>query len=158
MPTGQTKKVFQAAVIDWELERPNHAIAIVTNNTGNMEVDECKEGLKPHKVLCACGKPAVFSGSLVCSGRCDVWLFFFLQKLVQMPTQRFTMAVYVQWNSTLDILIVSRSSKLLQKQISSPQRHNTEPAKHCYSGHLEYHTQDHVKLLYPLKTAIAISL
>lgn len=31
-------EVLQAAITDWELQKPNHGIAIVTNSTRNMDV------------------------------------------------------------------------------------------------------------------------
>lgn len=33
---------------DWELKRPNHGIAIVTDNVRNMEVAVREAGLEPH--------------------------------------------------------------------------------------------------------------
>ncbi|KAL7829121.1 hypothetical protein SRHO_G00327550 [Serrasalmus rhombeus] len=41
-------EVLQTAVTDWELKKPNHGIAIVTDNARNMDVAVREAGLKPH--------------------------------------------------------------------------------------------------------------
>ena len=47
--TGENiAEVLQTAVTDWELKKPNHSLAIVTDNARNMDVVMHKAGLKLH--------------------------------------------------------------------------------------------------------------
>ncbi len=41
-------EVLQAAVTDWGLKKPNHGIAIVTDNARNMDVAVCEAGFEAH--------------------------------------------------------------------------------------------------------------
>ncbi len=41
-------KVLRSAVTEWELERANHAIAVITDNARNMDIAVREAGLVPH--------------------------------------------------------------------------------------------------------------
>ena len=50
-------EILRAAIIEWDLNRPNNSLAIVTDNARNMDVAAREAGLKPHKVFCTYDKP-----------------------------------------------------------------------------------------------------
>ncbi|MBN3302803.1 ZBED4 protein, partial [Amia calva] len=158
---------LQAAVTDWELNRPNHGIAIVTDNARNMDVAVREAGLEPHTINLATqaglGVPRV-TRSL---GRVRRVAAFFhrsstatavlmsKQKLLQLPSHKLIMDVTTRWNSTLDML-----DRYLEQQaaiaaaLTSPEiRQN---ARNTLDSCDITDAEDLVKLLNPLKTATTV--
>ena len=115
-------EVLQTAVTDRELKKPNHSIAIVTDNARNMDVAAREAGLKPHiKCFAHTINLATQAGLGVprvarLLGRVRLVAAFFhrsstatavlmsKQKQLQLPSHKLIMDVTTRWNSTLDML------------------------------------------------------
>ena len=168
-------EVLQTAVTDWELKKPNHDIAVVTDNARNMDVAVREVGLMPH-IKCfahtinlatqaGLGVPRV--AHLLGQVR-RVAAFFHRsstaaavliskQKQLQLPSHKLLMDVTTRWNSTLDML-----ARYLEQQaaiaaaLTSPEiRQNTRNIDTLDSCDVR-DAEDLVKLLQPLKTATTV--
>ncbi|MBN3306654.1 ZBED4 protein, partial [Amia calva] len=166
-------EVLQAAVTDWELNRPNHGIAIVTDNALNMDVAVREAGLEPHiKCFAHMINLATQAGLGVprvtrLLGRVRRVAVFFhrsstatavlmsKQKLLQLPSHKLIMDVTARWNSTLDMLDhYLEQQAAIAAALTSPEiRQN---ARNTLDSCDIIDAEDLVKLLNPLKTATTV--
>lgn len=168
-------EVLQTAVTDWELKKPNHGIAIVTDNARNMDVAVREARLKPHiKCFAHTINLATQAGLGVprvarLLGRVRRVAAFFhrsstatavlisKQKQLNLPSHKLIMDVTTRWNSTLDML-----ARYLEQQaaitaaLTSPElRQNARSIDTLDSCDVR-DAEDLVKLLHPLKKATTV--
>ncbi|XP_065103982.2 E3 SUMO-protein ligase ZBED1-like [Paramisgurnus dabryanus] len=168
-------EVLQAAVTDWNLRKPNHAIAIVTDNARNMDVAVREAGFEPHiKCFAHTINLATQAGLGVARvarllGRVRRVTAFFhrsstaaasltsKQKLLELPQHKLIMDVTTRWNSTLDMLVrYLEQQAAIAAALTGPEvrqhARNIDTLDTCDIVNAE----DLVKLLNPLKTATTV--
>lgn len=168
-------EVLRAALTEWELQRENHGIAIVTDNAHNMDVAVREAGLELHiKCFAHTTNLATQAGLSVVRvsrllGRVRRVAAFFhrstaaaavftsKQKQLQLPSHKLIMDVPTRWNSSLDML-----KRYLEQQaaigaaLASPQvKRNARDIDTLDSSDIRL-AEDLVKLLKPLKTATTV--
>ncbi|XP_054623684.1 E3 SUMO-protein ligase ZBED1-like [Dunckerocampus dactyliophorus] len=168
-------EVLQAAVTDWELERTNRSIAIVTDDARNMEAAVREAGLEPH-IKCfahtinlatqaGLGVPRVTRllgrvrrvAAFFHRSSTATAVFMSKQLQLQLPSHKLIMDVTTRWISTLEML-----ARYLEQQaaiaaaLASPEiRQNIRYLDTLDSCDIR-DAEDLVKLLYPLKTATTV--
>ncbi|KAE8279169.1 Zinc finger BED domain-containing protein 4 [Larimichthys crocea] len=168
-------EVLTAAVTEWELQRANHGIAIVTDNAHNMDVAVREAGLELHikcfahtiNLATQAGLRVVRISRLL--GRVRRVAAFFhrsttaaavltsKQKQLQLPPHKLIMDVITRWNSSLDMLErYLEQQEAIAASLASPQiKHNARDIDTLDSSHIRV-AEDLVKLLKPLKTATTV--
>ena len=168
-------EVLKLAVVEWELERANHNIAVVTDNARNMDVAVKESGLAPH-IKCFAHTLNLASQAGLSVNRVSRLLgrvrriaaFFHRsamatavlaakQKLLQLPQHKLVMDVITRWNSSLEMLerYLEQQAAVTATLVSTEIRRNARDIDTLDSSDVS-DAEDIVKLLKPLKTATSV--
>ncbi|KAL7841202.1 hypothetical protein SRHO_G00248930 [Serrasalmus rhombeus] len=145
--------VLQTAVTDWELKKPNHGIAIVTDNARNMDVAVREAGLKPH-IKCFAHIINLATQAGLGVPRVARLLG---RKQLNLPSHKLIIDVTTRWNSTLDMLAryLEQQAAITAALTSPDLRQNARSIDTLDSCDVR-DAEDLVKLLHPLKTATTV--